>query len=176
AGLEAVAILPTRVDQRLGDPAILVHLDGVHAAVATLVVVLGDRLVEGAVQVPHAVAQDVGEAQEQREADATALDLLHELLDVHARCARSGRMGDHVPSFVDAEVGAAPVADAVRVLRIGDRPGLLRGRVGHVGFKPPAGSGALSRLQRETRAGPHFLAGRTTRVGAQLAGSGASYK
>ena len=41
------------------DEALLVHLDGEHRGVAILVVVLGDGLLEGGVQVPQAMREDV---------------------------------------------------------------------------------------------------------------------
>ena len=82
AGLEAVVVGPAELDDLLHHVAVLVDLDRVDAAVVALVAELGDGPPEGLVQLDHPALEDVGEADEQRQADATARDLVDQLLEV----------------------------------------------------------------------------------------------
>ena len=72
AGLDAQVEGAAVLDQLLDHVALLVDLDRVDAAVAALVVVLGDGLLEGAGELLDAGAQDVGEADQERQVQAAA--------------------------------------------------------------------------------------------------------
>ena len=91
AGLEAEVEGAAVLDQLLDHVALLVHLDRVDAAVGALVVVLGDRLLERAAELLDAASQDVGEADQEREVEAAAAQVVDELLEVDARRAGPGR-------------------------------------------------------------------------------------
>ena len=90
AGLEAEVEGPAVLDQLLDHVALLVHLDRVDAAVGALVVVLGDRLLERAEQLLDAGAQDVGEADQERQVEAAAPEVVDQLLQVDARAGPEG--------------------------------------------------------------------------------------
>ena len=88
AGLEAHAQGGSVADHLLHHLPLLVHLDRVDAAVAAPIRVLGDRGAEGAREALDAARQDVGEADQQRRAQAPALEVLHQLEQVDAGAAR----------------------------------------------------------------------------------------
>ena len=111
------------LDQLLDHVALLVDLDRVDAAVAALVVVLGDGLLEGAAELLHAGAQDVGEADQEGKVEAAGAEVVDELLEVDGR--RAGPAGGDldVAGLVDAEEVLAPTVDVVKLDRVLDRPG-----------------------------------------------------
>ena len=92
ADLEAEAELLAVAIHLFDDQALLVHLDGEHGGVAVLVVVLGDGLLEGGVQVLQAVREDVGEAHDHRRGQVARLQALDdfEQVDVAVRSACRG--------------------------------------------------------------------------------------
>src|SRR4029077_8461603 len=94
----------------------------------------GDRAAERVVQLGDARAQDVREADEQRQADAALLHLVDELLQVNRPGAGAGWRADDVALVVDAEIAAAPAPHTVRLQRVGDRPvaGHAPRRVNHL--------------------------------------------
>ena len=122
AGLEAVVVGPAELDDLLDDVAVLVDLDRVDAAVLALVAVLGDGVLEGLVQLDDAAAQDVGEADEQRQADSAPRDLVDQLLEVDGWPLEAGRMRLHVAGFGHREVVVAPVFDPIDLGGIRDCP------------------------------------------------------
>ena len=83
---------PPELDDLLDDVAVLVDLDRVDALVLALVAVLGDGAPEGLVQLDDAALEHVGEADQQRQADAAARDLVDQLLEIDA-CRSRGRPG-----------------------------------------------------------------------------------
>jgi hypothetical protein len=123
ARLQAEVEGPAVFDQLLDDVALLVDLDRVDAAIAALVVVLGDGLLEGAAELLDARAEDVGEADEDREVQPALTEILDELLEVDRVRARSGGGDLNVAGVVDGEEVPAPSADVVQLERILDRPG-----------------------------------------------------
>jgi hypothetical protein len=131
--LEPVGVLATRVDDRLDDVAVLVHLDGVDALVGAFVSVLADGLLEALVEMHDPVAEHIGEPDQQGRADAAAANLVDELLEIHTAACGSLGMHRDVAALVHAEVVAAPVPDSVRLDRIGEGPSRLRGTVRHPG-------------------------------------------
>ena len=76
------------VEDLLDDLALLVDLDRVDAAVAALVVVLLDGLAKGVVELADAVAEDVGEAEQDRQLDAAGLQLVDEFLQIDGASGR----------------------------------------------------------------------------------------
>ena len=77
---------------------------------------------EGVVDLADAMAEDVGEAEQDRQLDAARLELVDELLEVDRLFGPLVRMDGDVPRLVDAEVALAPVADAVGLEGIFDLP------------------------------------------------------
>src|SRR5581483_10050269 len=69
AGLEAVVVLPARLDDLLDDRPVLVDLDRVDALVGALEAVVVDRAAEALVEQLDARAEDVVETQEERRGD-----------------------------------------------------------------------------------------------------------
>ena len=74
-----------------------------------------------------AMAEDVGEAEQDRQLDAAGLELVDEFLEVDRLLGRLVGMDGDVAGLVDAEVALAPVADAVEFEGVVDLP--LLGRV-----------------------------------------------
>ena len=122
AGLEAEAVLLAEVQHFLDDLALLVHLDRVDAAVAALVLVLGDRALEGVVNLAEAVLEDVGEADQDRRAQAAQLQPVDQPLQVDAARRVLGRMDLQVPVLVDREVALAPAGHVVELGGFRRRP------------------------------------------------------
>src|SRR5262249_34077249 len=81
-----------------------------------------DRTVERRADQLDAGAQDVGEAQEDRQLDAAAGELVDELLHVDRAVAVAARRDDQAALVVDREVAAAPARDVVQVQRVGAGP------------------------------------------------------
>ena len=91
AGLDPEVEGPAVLHQLLDDVALLVDLDRVDAAEGALVVVLGDRLLERAEELLDARAQDVGEADQDREVEPAAAEVVHQLLEVDRQRTRARR-------------------------------------------------------------------------------------
>ena len=126
ADLEAEAeVLAVAVDL-LDHQALLVHLDGEYGRVAVAVVVLGDRLREGGVQMLQAMRQDIGEAHHHRGGQVPSLQALDDIVEVDVPAGL--RVGAHhdVTGCVDAEVTLAPRIDVVELQGVLDAPGLGR--------------------------------------------------
>src|SRR5262249_53783745 len=113
AGLQAEVERLAEVEDLLDDVALLVDLDGVDAAVAALVAELLHRRLEGVVDLADAVAEDVGEAEQDRQLDAAGLEVVEELLEVDGVVGPLVGVDDDVAVLVDREVALAPVADTV---------------------------------------------------------------
>ena len=115
--------------------ALLVHLDRVDAVVGAGVAELGARLLERLGDLADAVAEDVGEADEERRLDAAFAELIDEVLEVDGPLGVLVGVDGDVPELVDPEVALAPVLDAVGLERVVELP---RGvEVGGVGYQPP---------------------------------------
>src|SRR5205823_6205263 len=111
AGLEAVVERAAVLDDLLDDRAVLVDLDRVHAAVLPAVAILANRIGERTAQQLDARLQDVAEAQQDRQLDATGDQLVDELLHVDLAEALTAGRDDQVTLLVDPEVTAAPARD-----------------------------------------------------------------
>ena len=68
---------------------------------------------KGVVDLADAVAEDVGEAQQDRQLDAAGLELIDQLLEVDRLVGAFVRVDGDVARLVDAEIAFAPVANAV---------------------------------------------------------------
>ena len=122
ASLEAEAVLGAEVQHLLDDLPLLVDLDGVDAAVAPLVLVLGGGLLEGGVDLAEPVLQDVGEADQDRDGQATELEAIDQALQVDAAAGFLGGMNLQVTVLVDREVALPPARHVVHLAGFGDRP------------------------------------------------------
>ena len=106
----------------LDDVPLLIDLDGIDAAVLALIVVLGDGGLEGLVNFADAMAQNVGEAQQNRQLNAALLQLIDELLQVDGLLGPFVGVNGHLALVIDAEVTLAPVPDFVDVQSVLDFP------------------------------------------------------
>ena len=93
AGLEAEAVLAAEVQHFLDDLPLLVDLDRVDAAVAALVLVLADGALKRRVNLAEPVLEDVGEAEQDRGAQAAQLEPIDQALEVDAARRLLGRDG-----------------------------------------------------------------------------------
>ncbi len=94
---------------------LLVDLDGVHATVAALILVLGDGGVECAVQLAQPVFQDIGEADEDGEADPAQHQRIDQFLEVDRPGGVLFRVNPDVPAVAYREVALAPARDIIEV-------------------------------------------------------------
>ena len=94
-GLEAVAVLPARLDDLVHDDLLLVHLDREDAAVDAVVVVLLDGVDEGVVQLPDGRGEDLREADDDGRRDAAEGHVVDDALQVDeaVRSRASGGRG-----------------------------------------------------------------------------------
>ena len=102
--------------------ALLVDLDRIDAAIVALIVVFADGLAKGVVNLADAVAQDVGEADEDRQLDAACLELVDEFFEIDGLVGAFVGLNGDVAGFIDAEVSLAPQANVVGVDRVLDLP------------------------------------------------------
>ena len=120
-GLEAEAVFAPEIEHFLDHLALLVDLDRVDADVAALVLVLGDRRLEGVVDVGDAVPEDVAEPDQHRQVDPAQHQVIDELLQVDGAGRVLGRMDQDVPVGRDREVALPPALDLVELRRVGRR-------------------------------------------------------
>ena len=78
---------------------------------------------EGVGDLADAVAEDVGEPEQDRELDAAVLELVDQVLEVDGRVRVLVRVDGDVAELVDPEVALAPVADAVGLDGVVQPPG-----------------------------------------------------
>ena len=123
AGLEAEAVLRAEVQHFLDDLALLVHLDRIDAAVLALILVLGDRALERAVDLAEPVLEDVGEAEQDRHGQAAQLQAIDQPLEIDAAVRFLGGMDLQVALLVDREVALSPARHVVQLGGFGGRPG-----------------------------------------------------
>ncbi len=122
AGFETELVRRAEVEDFLDDLALLVDLDRIHAAVAAVVLVLGDRRLEGVVDVGQPVLEDVAEANEERDRDAACLQVVDELLEVDGARRIFRGVNLDVPAGVDREVAFAPTRHFIELVGVGDAP------------------------------------------------------
>src|SRR5262249_49081610 len=154
-GLQAELVGPAKVEDLLDDMALLVDLDGVDAAVATLEVIVLDGLLEGVVNFADAVAGDVGEAQQNGQLNATGLELVDQLLEVNGLFGTLAGLDGDVPGLVDGEVSLSPVADAVSLDGVLNLPFIHQLRLsafGHLSRSPWGRAERVRNTNREWKA------------------------
>ena len=147
AGFQAEAEGLAEFEDLFDHLALLVDLDGIDAAVAALVLVLGDGGLEGAVDFAEAVLQDVGEADEDGEVDAAQDQRVDQFLEVDG--ARGILLGvdEDVSVVAHRKVALAPTGDVVEVA------GRLRGP----SFRRLHDEGALAAISFQRGASPLIL-------------------
>src|SRR4029453_2302429 len=101
ARFKAEFVRAAEVEDLLDHLALLIHLDRIHAAVATLVLMLGDGALKCRVNVRETMFEDVGEPDEHGETDAAHLQTIDELLQVDGARLVLRRMDLNVPLTVD---------------------------------------------------------------------------
>jgi hypothetical protein len=124
--LEPEAVRLPEVEDFLDDLALLIHLDRIHARVLALVLVLGDCRVKRRVNVAEPVFEDVGEADENGEADAAKLKAIDQLFEVDGPGRVLRRMYLDVAGLVHGEVAVAPAGHLVELARVVDAPAARR--------------------------------------------------
>src|ERR1019366_7199954 len=123
AGLEPEAPRGAELDDLFDDVPLLVHLHGEDAPVDARIFVLGDRGGEALVQTPDAIAQDVGEPNEQRELEAASFEVVSEGVEIDAATfTRRIRTHFDVTLGVHREVGLAPATDLVEIRALLEGP------------------------------------------------------
>ncbi len=122
-----------RIQDFLHHFAKLVHLDGKHAAIAALVIELGDRVAEREVDGLDAMAEDVLKTDEDRKFQITALGFLDDIVEIDRCAGFLLRGGHHASGLVDIEIFRAPALDVVHAASGLEIPGSLAvGRVTHL--------------------------------------------
>ena len=142
SGFQAELVGPAVLENFFDHLALLVHLDRVNAAVAALVAVLGDGVLERLVHLAQAVLQDLAEADQDGQGDAAQLQIVRQLLQIDAALRIFGGVHPHVPVLADGEVALAPSGDVVQLGSVGGGPA--------VGWF--ADGGGLSHFQRQLSA------------------------
>ena len=85
ARLEAELIRPAELHDLFDDLPLLIDLDRINAAIIAAVLVLGDRALEGGVNLAQPLLQDLGEADQDRQIDAAQLQPIDQLLQIDSR-------------------------------------------------------------------------------------------
>ena len=143
AGFQAELVRLAELQDLFHHLPLLVHLDGVDAAVAALVVVLGDGGLERVVDFAQPVLEDVGEADQDREVDAAQHQRVDQFLEIDGAGRILLRVDAHVPVVPDREIALAPAGDVVEIAGELRRPSLgglhdQRGSFTAVSFQIPA--------------------------------------
>ena len=116
AGLQAEVERLAELQDLFHHLPLLVDLDGVDAAVAALVLVLGDGGVEGAVHLAQPVLQDFGEADQDGQVDAAQHQRIDQFLEVDRAGGVLFGVHEDVPVVAHREVALAPARDVVESL------------------------------------------------------------
>ena len=101
-------IRPAVLEDFLHHLPLLIDLDGIDAAVAALVVVLGDGALERLVHFAQAMLQNLAEADQNRQRDAAQLQIVDQLLQIDAAVGILVRMHAEVPAGAHAESSPCP--------------------------------------------------------------------
>ena len=122
AALEADAELLPELDDLLHHVALLVHLDRVDRGVAPFIAELLDRVGEVPREGRDARPQDVGEAEEERQAHALRIEIGGELVQVEPTLGIAIGMDGDMAFGVHPEVAETPAAHVVELLGVLRRP------------------------------------------------------
>src|SRR5207247_8884001 len=96
AGFESETERAAEAHELLHHVLLLVDLDRIDPARASLVAIVADRVVETAEERTQAAVEDVGEAHEDGQIEAAPLKIEHEVVQVHAGALGTGRSDLHV--------------------------------------------------------------------------------
>ena len=129
SGFEAELVGAAVLEDFFHHLALLIHLDRIHAAVAGLVIVLGDGVLEGLVHLAQAVFQNFAEADQDGQRDAAELQVVDQFLEIDAARGVLVGMHPHVAVRFDRKIAFAPTGDIVELARFGDGPAV--GRFAH---------------------------------------------
>jgi Zn-dependent protease len=110
------------LDDLLDDVALLIDLDRIDRGVGALVLVLVDRVRERGLQLADARLEDVGEAEQQREADALRVESRAPGGKRSMPRACPVRMHRDVALGIDPEIAEAPAEHVIQLLGVLDRP------------------------------------------------------
>jgi hypothetical protein len=121
-GLEPEPIGLAEVEHLFDDLALLIDLDRVDAAVAALVLVLGDGALKRGVDIAETMLEDVGEADEHGETDAAKLQPIDELLEVDCLRDVTCRVHLDVARGIDREVAIRPAGHFIGFARVVHAP------------------------------------------------------
>ena len=146
AGFEAELVRPAEVEHLLDDLPLLVDLDRIHAAVGALVVVLRDGRLEGGVNLAKAMSQDVGEADQHRQADAAQLQPIDQFLEVDGLGWILGGVHLDVTGAVHREVSVPPACHFVELAGVLHAPRAGRGRARRRRRRAAVGDRAHARI------------------------------
>jgi hypothetical protein len=122
AGFETEVVFLAEVENFLDDVALLVHLDGIDAAVPPVVFEFASGVVEGFGDLTDAVSKNIGEANQDGGGIFAVAKFVDELLEVDRFFGAFIGVDGDVPGFVDAEVALTPVFDAIGFERFRDFP------------------------------------------------------
>ena len=125
AGLQAEAVAGMRC-QRPGDAAVLVDLDRIHRGVAAAVIPVGLRLRERGLQLAQAIAEDVREAHQQRQARAGGARGIDDVGQCDRRAAFPARTHRDAAGRIDIEIALRPMWDRIGLAGKIERPGSHR--------------------------------------------------
>ena len=128
AALEAHAEGAAEADDLLDDVALLIDLDRVHRGVGTPIAALVDGALELGGQRGDPRVQDVGEPEQERQADALCVQIERQPVEVDRAIAALIGMDADVALGIDAEIAEAPAAHVVELLGVLDGPGGIRDR------------------------------------------------
>ena len=151
AGFQAEVERLAEIENLLDDVPLLVHLDRIDAAVVALVLEFARWRLEGLGDLADAMAQDVGEANEDRQLIIAVAQFVDELLEVDRFFGRLVGVNGDVAELVDAEVAFAPVADAVGFDGIDDLPVAQRFGIGRSTLQGLRHQKNLRAMEQRTR-------------------------
>ncbi len=114
------------LDDLLDHVALLVDLDRVDGGVAPFVPEFLDGVLELGGQGLDPGLEDVGEAEQQRQADALGVEVEGQVVEVESALGIRVGVDDDAPLGVDPEEAEAPALHVVQLLRVLDGP-VIRG-------------------------------------------------
>src|SRR4051794_22924296 len=128
AALETHAVRGAELHDFLHDVALLVDLDRIYGGVAALVAGFLDGVAELSGERLNPRAQDVGEAKQERQADALGMKVHGEVVEIQSALPIGIGVDGDVPVRVDPEVAEPPPTHVVELLGVlGGPAGRRRG-------------------------------------------------
>ena len=112
---EAEPVGTAEIEHLFDDLTLLIDLDRINAAVPAVILVLRDGGLEGGVNLTQPVPEDVGEANQHRQADASKLQPIHQLLEVDGVRGVFRRVDLKVTRGVHRKVSVTPARHLVEL-------------------------------------------------------------